>query len=188
VEDAGENRLLYNGAMVLSVVLLMLLADVRECACDPQKPETLEARACSLCQEAEKQPADLAVFFLKDVNPTKANRTLALPRKHYPGQHSLEAMPAAERTALWTGAIAKAKELWGDQWGIAMNGEERRTQCHMHLHIGKLTADAENERFVVVNGPAGIPLTGGVGLWVHPVEGKLHVHSGEQVTEFVLMR
>ena len=29
-----------------------------ECACDPQKPETMAARQCSLCREAEKQPAD----------------------------------------------------------------------------------------------------------------------------------
>ena len=170
-------------------VLTLFLADVRGCACDLAKPETMATRECSLCAEAEKQPANVEVFFLKDANPSKSHRTLALPRKHYPGQHSLEAMSAVERTELWTAAIAKAQELWGDSWGIAMNGEERRTQCHMHLHIGKLNDDAETEGFVVVSGPSEIPIpANGAGLWVHPVNGKLHVHMGEQVTEFVLMR
>ena len=36
--------------------------------------ETLDARPCSLCREAEKQPADTRIFFLKDVNPTKPGR------------------------------------------------------------------------------------------------------------------
>src|SRR5918994_1451787 len=46
------------------------------CACDPTNPETLNVRQCSLCREAEKQPPDQSVFFLKDNNPRKANRTL----------------------------------------------------------------------------------------------------------------
>ena len=39
-------------------------ADVSACDCDPAKPETLQARDCSLCKEAEKQPAGTTVFFL----------------------------------------------------------------------------------------------------------------------------
>lgn len=171
--------------MVLPVALLtVFLADVRACVCDHARPETLQTRDCSLCLEADKQTA--AVFFVKDANPSKANRTLALPRKH---ARSLADMTSEERTALWTASIEKAKALWGDAWGLAVNGDERRTQCHMHVHIGKLNEDAENETFIVVDGPADIPVpSDGAGLWVHPVNGKLHVHMGEQVTEFVLKR
>jgi len=164
--------------------------DVRNCGCDPAKPETMEPVNCSLCREAEKQPVNQGVFFLKDTNPTKANRTLALPRKHTPGQHSLTDLSVEDRTELFTATVAKAKELWGTQWGFAYNGEERRTQCHAHLHIGKLIDDAETGRdFTVVSSPAEIPVPkDGSGFWVHPVDGKLHVHAGAQVNETVLMR
>jgi len=175
---------------VIPFLLAMLwLADVRDCACDATQPASLEARQCSLCKAAEAQPAEPAVFFLRDVNPTKPNRWLALPRAHYPGPHSLGEMSAAERTALWAGAMKKGEEVWGADWGLAYNGDERRTQCHGHIHIGKLNADAETDKFVVVAGPSEIPVPeNGTGLWVHPVAGKLHVHTGEQVTEFNLMR
>jgi hypothetical protein len=172
-----------------AILLAFVLADVRGCACDVSKPETMEATNCSLCREAEKQPVDRAVFFLKDTNPTKANRTLALPRKHTPGPHSLADLSEADRSELWTAAIEKAKALWGDSWGIAYNGAERRTQCHGHVHLGKLNPDVETEGFVVVASPAEITLpTDGSGIWIHPVNGKLHVHAGAQVNETVLMR
>lgn len=175
--------------MISLLLALFWLADLRGCACDAAQPATLEARECSLCKAAEQQPEAPAVFFLKDLNPSKPNRTLALPRKHYAKGHALADMSAEERTELWTAAIAKGAELWGDGWGVAYNGDERRTQCHGHVHIGKMNADAENEKFVVVALPGDIPVPeNGAGLWVHPVNGKLHVHAGEQVTEFNLMR
>lgn len=174
--------------VLLSWLRIPATADVRNCACDVTKPETLTSRECSLCEEAEKQPADVSFFFLKDKNPTKPNRLLILPRRHAEGSHALEALTADQRTALWTAAIDKGRELWGNNWGVAYNGEERRTQCHTHLHIGKLLDGQENDRFIVVDGPAQIPLPGDAGMWVHPVNGKLHVHAGDQVTEFVLMR
>lgn len=165
---------------------LLLRADVRNCACDVAKPESMAARECGLCREAESQPADAPVFFLKDNNPRKPNRWLALPRAHV---HELAAMTPEARLALWNAAIEKGKSLWGDQWGLAVNGDERRTQCHAHIHIGKLLDGVETPNFVEIAGPAGIPIpTDGTGFWVHPVGGRLHVHTGEQVTEFVLMR
>jgi len=169
---------------------LAVHADVRTCHCDTANLSAMESdRQCSLCVEAEKQPPYLDVFFLKDRNPTKPNRLLALPRIHAEGTHSLSSLSAETRHLLWSTAITKAQELWGSDWGIAYNGDERRTQCHTHLHIGKLLPDQESGRFVVVNGPADIPVpSDGTGLWVHPVAGKLHVHLGEQVNEFVLMR
>ncbi|MBI1897961.1 MAG: hypothetical protein HYS04_15735 [Acidobacteria bacterium] len=159
-----------------------------ECACDPAQPETMKVRQCGLCREAEKQPAGAAIFFLKDINPRKPNRWLALPRAHGDARHHLHDMGAPDRTALWKAAIAKAKELWGDEWGVAYNGEKVRTQCHTHIHIGKLLKGVETSRFVVVNGPAQIPAPPGEGVWVHPHRKRLHVHLGEQTTETVLLR
>ena len=165
---------------------LLLRGDVRNCSCDIANPQAMTARECGLCREAEKQPADVAVFFLKDINPLKPNRWLALPRTHV---HSLANIAPEARQALFNEAIEKAKSLWGADWGLAVNGDERRTQCHVHIHIGKLLEDAETPNFAVVDGPADIPIpTDGTGFWIHPVAGKLHVHSGEQATEFVLMR
>ena len=155
------------------------------CACLPSDAARMEARECSLCREAEKQPPATAVFFLKDINPRKPNRWLALPRSHSP----LPEMTPAARAEFWTAAIAKARELWGGAWGIAYNGDAVRTQCHLHVHIGKLLDGVENGPFVVVDNPAEILVPpDGTGLWVHPVDGRLHVHTGEQITETVLLR
>jgi len=146
----------------------------------------MDAHECSLCRVADSQPAEPAIFFLKDNNPRKPNRWLALPRAHV---HSLGAMTPEARLALWNAAIEKAKTMWGDQWGLAVNGDERRTQCHAHIHIGKLLDGVENPNFVEVDSPEGIKIPAdGSGFWVHAVGNKLHVHAGEQVTEFILMR
>ncbi|MFN3322028.1 MAG: hypothetical protein ACK5AZ_00915 [Bryobacteraceae bacterium] len=164
------------------------VADVSMCACDPASDESMAARPCSLCAEAEKQPDDIEVFFLKDISPRKPNRWLALPRTHGHGPHSLSDMSHAERTVLWKAAIAKARELWGDEWGLAYNGERVRTQCHAHIHIGKLLQGVETRDFIVVKGPEEIPAPVGTGLWVHPHGKRLHVHLNEQLTETVLLR
>src|SRR5215470_5605714 len=120
------------------------------CRCDPAMPESLKARECSLCAEIERQPVGETVVFLKDINPRKPNRWLALPRVHTPGLHSLESIDSGARTALWSGAIDKGKSLWGDRWAIAMNGARVRTQCHMHVHIGRLLEGVETSNFVTV--------------------------------------
>lgn len=159
------------------------------CNCDPTKPETMQQRQCSLCAEAEKQAPGTEIFFLKDINPSKPNRMLALPGSHGPGPHALADLPADVRTRFWTAAIEKAKSLWGPDWAVAYNGDRVRTQCHAHVHLGKLLPGVEFGPFLVVDSPAGIPVPkNGEGLWVHPVDGKLHVHTGEQITETVLLR
>ena len=159
------------------------------CACEPSKPETLKARECSLCGEAEKHPSHPAVFFVKDNNPRKPNRTLALPREHAPANHKLVDLPEPVRRELWKAAIEKAKSLWGDEWGVAYNGIRVRTQCHAHIHLGKLLPGVEMDDFKVVNSAEEIPSPpDDGGIWVHPVDGKLHVHTGEQITETVLLR
>ena len=47
----------------LLLLASLAFADVRDCACDAAKPETMEARECGLCREAEKQTGDAQVFF-----------------------------------------------------------------------------------------------------------------------------
>jgi len=163
-------------------------ADVRNCACDPMKPETMQARECGLCREADGQPEEPPVFFLKDINPRKPNRWLALPRTHGPGGHPLDEMAPVERARVWAAAIRKAKELWGDEWGVAYNAETVRTQCHGHLHIGKLLKQVEYGRPLTVSGPSRIPAPRGKGVWVHAVGKRLHAHIEDTITETVLMR
>jgi hypothetical protein len=104
--------------------------------------------------------------------------------------NNLASMTAEERLQLWTAAIRKASELWGDQWGLAVNGDELRTQCQPHVHIGKLRDDVDIDGNVtVVDGPAQIPVPrDGGGLWLHPKNGKLHVHLGVELAEPVLLR
>jgi hypothetical protein len=159
-----------------------------ECPCDVKDLKTLELKQCSLCAVVEKAPPDLLVVLVKDNSPVKPDRWLALPRSHSPGIHQMSAIPTDARVELWREAIAKGKELWGDRWGVAYNAERLHTQCHVHIHIGRLIEGVEWGEFKVVAGPEQIPLPGVDGLWVHPVDGKLHVHLGEQVTENVLLR
>ncbi len=171
------------------IAALSVRADIRDCGCDASKPETLDARNCSLCREALKQPADKDVFFLKDNNPTKPDRWLALPREHYSSTSPLAAMTPAERAGFWDAAIAKARDLWGDEWAIAMNGDLSRTQCHPHVHIGKLLPGNESDSGIFVASPEQIPVPpDGAGLWFHPQGSRLHVHEGAQINETVLMR
>lgn len=164
------------------------LADVSQCACEPARPETMKARNCSLCVEAEKQPPETQFFLLKDINPRKPNRWLALPRMHRPGAHHLHEYPKAVRDGLWRFAIRAAKEKFGDEWGIAYNGGQVRTQCHLHLHIGRFARAAENENFRLVRRVEDISAPEEGGLWVHPAPGGFHVHTGEQIAETVLVR
>lgn len=170
------------------MAVLPLAADT-PCPCDPSKPETMKERQCSLCGEAEKQPANIDIFFLKDINPRKPNRLLALPRAHTDGMHGLSHMTVEARTRFWTEVIDKARSLWGDRWAVAYNGDRVRTQCHTHVHIGQLLEGVEEEPVAVVNSIAEIPDPGENAVWIHPAQGgKLHVHQGGQIAETVLLR
>lgn len=170
----------------LAVVALGVRADMVSCACDATRPETLEARQCSLCREAEKQPADVKVFFLKDANPSKPNRWLALPRSH---ERSIELLTEEQRATLLAAAIDKAKSLFGDDWAIAYNAPSVQTQCHVHVHIGKLIPGVETNQFITSTKIEDIPAPPkGEGFWIHPQGNLFHVHTGEQVTETVLER
>ena len=173
----------------LALLLAPAHADVRNCLCDITRPETLAVRECSLCKAAEAQPDGPAFFLLRDANPNKPNRWLALPRFHGRNPQDLSDMTAEQRSAYWAFTIAKARELWGDGWGLAINSLERRTQCHAHIHIGKLREGLETDSFTVVEGPEMITLAlEGDGLLVHPARGKLHVHTGDPAAELLLER
>jgi diadenosine tetraphosphate (Ap4A) HIT family hydrolase len=166
----------------------MLRADVRNCNCD-ESPEAMAARECALCREADAQKGDEPFFFLKDANPNKPNRILVLPRSHGKKPQDLAGMTPRERAAYWTAAIAKARELWGEQWGLAVNSLVRRTQCHAHIHIGKLLDGVEKDGAVVVATPAEFPVPeDGSGMWVHPVGGQFHVHMGEDAPEPIVLQ
>ncbi len=181
-------RLFASLLMAGSVITVPAIAAPIECACDVASPPSMAARQCGLCNAAEAQPADAKIFFLKDTNLRKPNRWLALPRAHAAGKHELHDMINADRTALWTAAIGKAKELWGTEWGVAYNGVQVRTQGHAHIHIGKLLKGVEEGKFVVISKPSQIPSRSGEGLWIHPSGIRMHVHVGEQTTETVLLR
>jgi hypothetical protein len=178
----------YLGLLLLVLAGVGSLAGDIQCACESSDPAQNSARQCSLCREADKQSASERYFFLKDINPTKPNRWLILPRPHLPGVHAFSTAPLALRTAVWTAAIEKARSLWGDEWGVAYNGDHVRTQCHAHMHIGKLLPNVETHNFIVVNTPAEIPMPPEEGVWVHQAGKQLHVHQGEEKTELVLMR
>jgi len=153
-----------------------------ECGCDHSKPATLERPECSLCREAAKQTEP--VFFLKDTNPRKPNRTLVLARKH-----KLSDLTADERAAFWKAAIAKAQQLWPDAWGVALNAETVRTQFHIHAHIGKLLDGVEEPSGRLITTPEQIPVPDAdVGLWLNPAPGGFHLHLDRDRAELVLMR
>jgi diadenosine tetraphosphate (Ap4A) HIT family hydrolase len=174
---------------ILAVLCVSMCVDAQTpCPCDVAKPETLNVRQCSLCKLAEEQPPDIRVFFVPDANPKKPNRLLALPREQKVGMQRIADLTPETRLELWTKAIEKAKEKWGERWGIAYNGDNVRTQCHVHIHIGRLIDGVETGAFLLVDGPALIPVPGVDGYWIHPVNGKLHVHTGEQICETVLLR
>ncbi len=177
------------GLALLLAAISLAFAQISDCNCDPADPATLEQRNCSLTKEALARPADPPVFFLRDANPRKPNRWLAIPATVRKGLYRLADMTARERLQLWTAAIQKARELWGDQWGLAVNGDELRTQCQPHIHIGKLLPHVKTGKHLVVRSPAEIPVPrDGAGLWIHPEGGKLHVYMGERLTETVLLR
>ena len=170
------------------LAVLPLSAQGTKCQCDLTNPESLKLRQCSLCVEAEKHPKDVEFFVLKDVNPRKPNRWLVLPREHDDGQHPIHQLPVAVRQRLWKFAVQAAKEKFGEEWAIAYNGSEVRTQCHLHIHVGRFIRAAENSKFRIVKRPEDFPGPELTGVWIHPVPGGYHVHENEQIMETALVR
>lgn len=179
--------------LTLGVFVLVLLAPpaaappVVDCPCDHSSIETLKPRVCSLCRTAEEQTA--AVYFLKDINPHKPNRYLALPKAHDSGMQSVGTIPEPLRTELWRGAIAKARELYQERWGIAHNSHLFRTQCHAHLHMGPMSPEVEDTNGTLYDDPSEFPgFPPDQGMWVHPQGDRFCVHFDRDLTEIVLIR
>lgn len=177
------------GICCLAVGALLPLAPmpIVSCPCDHAEPKTLADRVCSLCGTAEQQQAE--IYFLKDINPHKPNRYLALPKAHGAGYQSTSDLPEDLRAKLWRGAARRGEELFGARWGVAQNSHYFRTQCHAHLHIGPLSPEVEDtggELFATVeefpnHGPE-------QGVWVHPREGQYCLHTDRDLAEIVLVR
>ncbi len=173
---------------LLAAAAIPLAADVTHCACDTTRPETMKARECSLCVEAEKHPAGVPYFVLKDVNPRKPGRWLALPQAHTPGPHGLHLLPKEARTQLWRFAIQQAAERFGEDWALAYNGQLMRTQCHLHLHMGRWIKAADTAKFKRVRRVEDFPAPAGTGILIRPVKGGFLVLTGEQIMETALVR
>src|SRR5437660_8759568 len=100
----------------------------------------MEARSCSLCREAEKQGVSVKVFLLKDTNPSKPGRWLALPRIH---PRSLDLLNDEQRAELWSAAIAKGKRFLTDKWAMAYNAPSVQQQSKVHAQTGNLIPGAK---------------------------------------------
>jgi hypothetical protein len=182
--------MLWGGLALALLAVLPARLPGADCGCDHTAAATLEAPECSLCREAEKHTSHATpIFFVKDASPRKPNRTLALPVLHGKGVQDLEHVSPEQRLALWKAAMAKAEELWPGQWGLAVNSPTVRTQCHLHIHIGKLNEGADETTGGLVASAEEIPVPpAGRGIWLHPVPGGLHVHLDREISEPVLMR
>ena len=167
--------------------VLLASPPVMSCPCDHARPETLAARVCGLCREAGSRSTEF--FFLKDINPHKPHRYLALPKAHDYGLQAVGTMTADERERYWRAAIAKAAELYPGGWGLASNSPLFRTQCHAHLHMGPLSPDVDDSAGKLYDNPRNFPHSGPEqGVWVHPKDGRYCVHLDRALAEVVLER
>ncbi len=158
-----------------------------DCPCDHAELSSLSSQVCSLCETAEKRTSD--VYFLKDINPHKPNRYLALPRAHDKGFQSSADLSEPLHARLWTRAAERAQELYPDRWGLAQNGHYFRTQCHAHIHIGPLRPEIDDKGGEVVGRAEGIPNVGPEqGIWIHPKDSGYCVHLDRDLAEIVLVR
>jgi hypothetical protein len=210
----------YTSATVVIGLVLWLAADVASqspaavfkpdyesrCPCDHTVAESLLAYPqCSLCLESEFHNPAEPFYFVADIDPGKPNRWLILPRAHDKGMQDLTGLSADTRIKFWAAAIRKGAELWGEQWGLAVNGELARSQCHAHVHIGKLLDGVEGNDVlyktgrsrvpgrppITVRGPDKIKVPGsGAAYWIHKSGNGLHVHVEDRtaLAESVLMR
>lgn len=181
--------LLRAGAFGLALWVLVPLVPmpIVDCPCDHASPGTLAPRVCSLCGTAASQVDE--VYFLKDINPHKPNRYLALPRLHGSGFQSSADLSAELRAALWLAASRRAEELFPGRWGLAENSHFFRTQCHAHIHIGPLSPEVEDVGGTLYAEFSAFPVHGPEqGVWVHPKNGQFCVHLDRDLAEVVLVR
>ncbi len=171
----------------LGSYVLVGIPPVVSCPCDHSRPESLASRVCGLCRTAEEEDAEF--YFLKDINPHKPNRYLALPKAHSRDLQGPSNLSDGERSRYWRAAIEEAKGLYSHQWGLAANGHFFRTQCHAHIHIGSLSRLLEHADGQLFDDPADFPNVDlEQGIWVHPLDGRYCVHLDRDLAEVVLVR
>ena len=159
---------------------------VVNCPCVHGNPETLKSRVCSLCNTAENKTAE--IYFLKDINPRKPNRYLALPKSHSREMQSTSELPKGLRSKLWLAAANRGEELFPGTWGVAQNSHYFRTQCHAHLHIGPLSPEVQDVNGTLYSSVDDLPnVRPENGIWMHPKDGQYCVHLDRDLTEIVLV-
>lgn len=182
-----KRALILLGALLLGAYIVVGVPPVVSCPCDHARPESLEARVCGLCRTAERQDSEF--YFVKDINPHKPNRYLALPRDHGHDLQGPASLPDEQRARYWRADIEKAEELYPGKWGLAANGHFFRTQCHAHIHMGLLSRLVEHEDGELFDDPAGFPNVGlEDGVWVHPLRGRYCIHLDRDLAEVILVR
>ena len=194
LQNSGRRRHSGAWAVRLTVVaaafwVLVPLAPmpIVSCPCDHARPDSMTSRVCSLCGTAGKQTDE--IYFLKDINPHKPNRYLALPKAHGRGFQSTADLTASLRAKLWRRAAERAEELFPGRWGLAQNSHFFRTQCHAHIHIGPLSPEVEDTEGTVYASVEEFPNVGPEqGTWVHPKDGKFCLHLDRDLAEIVLVR
>lgn len=145
------------------------------------------SRVCSLCRTAERATDE--IYFLKDINPRKPNRYLALPKAHDHGFQSTTHLASELRVKLWTRAIQRAEELYPGRWGLAQNSHFFRTQCHAHIHIGPLSPEVVDVGGTLYPAVDDIPdVEPAQGIWMHPKDGQYCVHLDRDLAEIVLVK
>jgi hypothetical protein len=170
----------------LATAALAPAADLSSCSCDFSTSGGAAKKECALSFLANNEPTWEAAFLLKDSSAEKPHQWLALPRGEFGGASPLSKMTDSERLALWSVAVQKAKELFGNNWALAMNGRER-SQCHLHIHIGQFKPAEEKGGGIYIDNLSQIPApSDGNGVWLHPEGAKLHVHTDQIATEYVL--
>lgn len=160
---------------------------VVSCPCDHADAGTLASRVCSLCGTAEQHTDE--IYFLKDINPHKPSRYLALPKSHSSGFQSTTDLSASLRADLWRRAADRAEQLYPGRWGLAQNSHYFRTQCHAHIHIGPLSPEVEDVGGTLYRTTSEFPDVGPEqGMWLHPKDGGFCVHLDRDLAEIVLVR
>ena len=72
--------------------------------------------------------------------------------------------------------------------GAACNGQLMRTQCHLHIHIGRWIKAATTDKFKLVKRIEDFPAPSDSGILIRPVKGGFLVLTGEQIMETALVR
>ena len=180
-------RGLFLAAIACGGLVPLVPMPVVDCPCNHAEPSSMDSRVCSLCGTAERE--DHEIYFLKDINPRKPNRYLALPKAHESGFQSTIDLTPELRARLWRRAAERAEELYPGRWGLAQNSHFFRTQCHAHIHIGPLSPEVQDEGGSLYGTVEQFPNVGpGQGMWLHPKNSMYCVHLDRDLAEIVLVR